>query len=129
MRIWHEKLIHHLCRQHLLACWREGLGCLNILLKGKEGYRNHPQVVMYENHIDDLLYILKRIRIEMLFRGYKPRKIINEDNELLRKYPYSSTDLKEWQTLEEQIDVLKSKKCSCYGSIKNHKTTERSRSS
>ena len=42
MRIWHEQLIPHLCKQHLLACWREALGAYSIITKNKRGYRNHP---------------------------------------------------------------------------------------
>lgn len=110
MRIWHEKLIPKLCRQHLLACWREGLGAYNIITENKKGYRNHPAVKEFENAPQALWHRLFQIRFEMQKRGYNPKQLPYTPNKLTdMKY----TDIKQWQTLEEQIEVLKSKKCDC----------------
>lgn len=114
MRIWHEELIPKLCRQHLLACWREGLGCYNILTENKSGYRNHPQVIEFEKASDKLWVRLSKVRGEMVKRGYNPK-------ELPELWGSGYTSIQEltwykenqWQTLEEQTEVLKNKGCNC----------------
>jgi uncharacterized protein (TIGR02328 family) len=107
MRIWHEKLIPHLCRQHLLAVWREGLGAYSIITKGKKGYSNHPAVIEFKNAPWQLVKRLHIIRNEMLKRGYNPKNIIS-----LRS-AYLESSIKPWQTLKEQIERLKDKHCEC----------------
>lgn len=107
MRIWHEELIPKLCRQHLLAVWREGLGCYKIITENKKGYRNHPATQEFANSPQALYRRLAIIRVEMLQRGYHPK-------ELPPVPPYESfEDKKEWQTLDEQITWLKAKGCLC----------------
>jgi len=112
MRIWHEKLIPHLCRQHLLAVWREGLGCWSILTNNKKGYRNHPAFKEWEDHFDILWLRLYEIREEMLKRGYNPKKLPNIRHKPVNEFCCSGFP-KEWQTLDEQIEVLKQKGCDC----------------
>ena len=111
MRIWHEQLIPKLCRQHLLAMWREGLGAYKIITEDKKGYRNHPAVKEFENNAGVLWFRLNIVRNEMLKRGYNPKRMPNarlEDYDAL-----CSNKIIEWQTLEEQIEVLKQKQCDC----------------
>jgi uncharacterized protein (TIGR02328 family) len=108
MRIWHEELIPKLCRQHLLAVWREGLGCLKIITENKAGYRNHPATQEFINAPRHLLKRLHMIRSEMLKRGYHPKEmpsyvILSARREIV----------KQWQSLDEQIARLKEKKCNC----------------
>jgi len=107
MRIWHKDLIPVLCRQHLLAVWREALGCYSIITNDKKGYRNHPAVKEFEEDVGRLEWVLLKVRREMLMRGYNPKPLPFEHLCQPNKYP------KEWQTLEQQIEVLKSKKCNC----------------
>lgn len=108
MRIWHERLIPKLCRQHLLAVWREGLGCYSILYNDKKGYRKHPAVKEFENAIMSLYQRLEVIRNEMLRRGYKPKALPPWP----QTYRFWFLD-KPWQTYKEQVKVLKAKKCKC----------------
>jgi hypothetical protein len=111
MRIWNEQLIPKLCRQHLLACWREGLGAYSIITENKKGYSQHPAVKEFEGYPVALLWRLFKVRNEMIFRGYKPKE--------LPKREYHGEDFcgiiepEPWQTLEQQIEILKSKKCQC----------------
>lgn len=110
MRIWHERLIPKLCRQHLLATWREGLGAYKIITEEKKGYRNHPAVREWEDCHYCLLERLYQIREEMIRRGYHPKELPYVDNLLTiidRHYH------KPWQTFEEQVQVLQSKNCQC----------------
>lgn len=106
MRIWHEQLIPKLCQKHLCAMWREGLGAYKILTENKKGYSNHPAVKEFaENHLElkNRLYL---VRQEMLRRGYHPKPL--PDAPMLYQ-----GKVKEWQTLDEQIAILKSKGCKC----------------
>ena len=105
MRIWHEKLIPKLCQKHLCAMWREGLGCYKIITENKNGYRNHPATQEFINCPNKLWLNLFKTREEMLSRGYHPKSMPCIS-------PISGTR-KPWQTLEEQVAVLKTKNCKC----------------
>lgn len=107
MRIWHEQLIPKLCQKHLCAMWRESLGAYKIITENKKGYRNHPAVKEFYYAPLSLWMRLKAVRDEMENRMYKPK--------LLPPCPYDVDidDVREWQTLEEQISHLKSKGCKC----------------
>jgi len=108
MRIWHEKLIPKLCQKHLCALWREGLGCYKIITEDKKGYRNHPATKEFEKAPEKLLIRLHKTRNEMLRRGYNPKMI--DGYEFAKSL---NEEVKEWQTLEEQIELLKAKNCKC----------------
>lgn len=105
MRIWHEKLIPHLCQKHICAVWREGLGCYKIVTENKKGYRNHPATQEFINAPKELYERLELIRAEMLKRGYHPKE--------LPEKPTVSGHVKEWQSLAEQLAHLKTKGCKC----------------
>lgn len=107
MRIWHEQLIPLLCRQHLLACWREGLGAYKIITENMDiSYARHPATLEFQNCPEILYQVLETLRQEMLARGYKPKELPT------RTYTGIGKRIP-WQTLEQQIEVLKSKKCEC----------------
>lgn len=107
MRIWHEKLIPHLCQKHLCAMWREGLGAYKIITENKKGYRNHPATKEYEHAPNALYSLLTLVRAEMIKRSYHPK-------EMPPQATYTATEqIQPWQTLEEQRQVLKSKGCKC----------------
>jgi uncharacterized protein (TIGR02328 family) len=109
MRIWHEQLISKLCRQHLLAMWREGLGAYAIITENKKGYRNHPAVKEFENNPHRLWERLANVRNEMIKRKYHPK---NLPDPIIPTY--NNIGLVEpWQTLSEQIQILKAKNCKC----------------
>lgn len=105
MRIWHEKLIPCLCRNHILGVWREALGAYKIITEGKLGYRFHPATKEFLECPEALHYRLRVIREEMLRRGYNPK-------ELPELVEFGGV-VREWQTLEEQVEVLRGKGCEC----------------
>lgn len=107
MRIWHERLIPLLCRNHLLGVWRESLGCYAIITQGKRGYRNHPAVIEFSHAPWRLLQRMHVIRDEMLRRGYHPKEIPPVMS------AYLEDGVKEWQSLDEQCAVLRGKGCEC----------------
>lgn len=86
--------------------WREGIGAFKILTENKKGYRNHPALKEFENNHLELKNRLYAVRQEMLKRGYHPKPLPDA------KMKYGG-EIKEWQTLDEQIAILKSKKCKC----------------
>jgi hypothetical protein len=113
MRIWHEDLIPYLKRQHLLAVWREALGCYKIITENKKGYRNHPAVIEFTNAKSILWERLYIIRQEMLKRGYHPK-------ELPEKPIQSEFErVVEWQSLEQQKQILFQKDSNWYGKYWN----------
>ena len=83
---------------------------LNILVEDKKAYRNHPATKEFENSIWHLWVRLGKVRNEMLKRKYHPKELMNGS---YYKIIYSNSMPKDWQTLEEQIAVLKGKKCEC----------------
>lgn len=107
MRIWHQKLLPHLCRQHLLACWREGLVVYSIITNNKNGYRNHPAVLEYRNAPRALHEHLRAIQKEMIKRGYHPKPLPP------LKLKRGRSVIRPWQTLAEQRRILNSKPCKC----------------
>lgn len=117
MRIWHEELIPKLCRQHLLAVWREGLGAYKIVCGEVDGggYKKHPAIKEFLQARTLLFDRLMIIREEMLKRGYKPKELpFNGDRYFpASEFEYAWYETYQWQTLEEQIEVLKSKGCNC----------------
>lgn len=112
MRIWHEKLIPKLCQKHLCAMWRESLGCFKIITENKKGYRNHPAVKEFENNLDLLHEVLKKVRIEMLNRKYHPKPLpeLNDISSFINQFGCS---YKPWQDLDTQIKLLRNKGCRC----------------
>lgn len=108
MRIWHAELIPKLCQKHLCAMWREGLGAYKIIIENKKGYRNHPAIKEFLNSPFTLAKRLLYVRNEMIKRGYHPKEVGFPLHEM-----WGMGECKEWQTLDEQIQVLKSKGCKC----------------
>lgn len=109
MRIWHEQLIPLLCQKHLCAMWREGLGCYKIITENKRGYRNHPAVKEFYNYNGNLYERLQKVRDEMIKRGYHPKEM----PEMYSPMIFTSHNESEWQTLEQQVEILKAKGCKC----------------
>lgn len=89
--------------------WREGLGCYKIVTYEVDGggYKNHPAVKEFMGSSFKLAVVLTKVREEMLNRGYHPKEL-----ELGNVFT-SNSSYTPWQTLEEQIEVLKSKGCNC----------------
>lgn len=109
MRIWHEKLIPKLCQKHLCAMWREGLGCYKIITENMQvSYAKHPATLEFIDRPQSLWHRLEKVREEMIGRGYHPKELPVE-----MSFGNTFGKIKEWQTLEEQIEVLKTKNCKC----------------
>lgn len=105
MRIWHQDLIPKLCTKHLVACWREALGAYKIITEGKRGYSNHPATKEFAECPEALYKRLKLLHKEATKRGYHFK-----DVPPLVKF---GGQVREWQSLSEQVDRIKEKKCNC----------------
>jgi hypothetical protein len=71
MRIWDQIAPSRLCRKHLLAEHRELHAIWNIVVLGKRGYRNHPEVRRWAGHLRALKRRHSLLVWEMAKRGYK----------------------------------------------------------
>jgi lantibiotic modifying enzyme len=91
--------------------WREGLGAYKIITEDKKGYRNHPAVKEFENYPGRLQERLRMVRQEMLLRNYHPKEL-PVSKCFGFEIVYTPLEV-QWQTLEEQVEVLKNKKCKC----------------
>ncbi len=79
MRLWtlHPK---YLDRAGLVALWREALLAQAVLRGETRGYRRHPQLIRFQNHVEPAAAItvyLRQIFCEAARRGYRfnPAKI------------------------------------------------------
>lgn len=87
--------------------WREGLGAYKIITHKQTTltYYKHPATQEYASAPEILHDVLDQVRTEMLKRNYHPKP-------LPEKVSFNG-ELKPWQTLEEQINHIKTKKCKC----------------
>lgn len=72
MRLWtlHPK---YLDAKGLVAAWRESLLAQKVLLGATRGYRHHPQLERFRDHLDPIAMIaayLGPLRAEAAARGY-----------------------------------------------------------
>lgn len=75
MRLWslHPR---YLDAKGLCALWREGLLAQKVLAGRTRGYRHHPQLARFREHVDPLAAIatyLDHVRCEANDRGYRFR--------------------------------------------------------
>ncbi len=107
MRIWHRSLIKKLCRQHLLAMWRESLGAYAIITKyrARGPYARHPATLEFVNCPERLHDTLSSVRREMLRRDYHPKT--------LPKRVSFGGRRRSWESLATQVAKLQAKGCEC----------------
>lgn len=72
MRLWS---LHpsYLDAKGLVALWREGLLAQKVLIGKTKGYKNHPQLERFKDHIDpqaSIAFYLKKVCEEAQVRGY-----------------------------------------------------------
>lgn len=81
--------------------------------KRLNNYRNHPAVKEFEVALNNLGLRLIKTKQEMLQRGYKPKNIDFNVTVTGLEIERQFNLYKPWQTLEEQIVILKGKNCEC----------------
>jgi len=106
MRIW-DIPCSKLCRSHLLGEHRELHAIWTYLTTDKgHSYRRHPETLRWKGKLWALRVRHEQQVKEMEDRGYKHNSPIND------LYPITD-GVKPWQTLDEQIAILKAKGCQC----------------
>lgn len=86
--------------------WREGLGCYKIITENMQvSYAKHPATLEFKECPQILHRILGKVQGEMFCRGYHPKALP------LKKQ--GNGKRKQWQTYEQQVEILKVKGCKC----------------
>lgn len=109
MRIW-DIPCQSLCNKHLLGEHRE-LHCIWTFLTTNKGesYKKHPETLRWAGKLEALLLRHSEQCIEMFNRGWKHKSLLNiSDIKLGLKIQDKFVN-----TIEEQIEILKLKKCNC----------------
>ena len=107
MRIW-DISPKKLCRNHLLGEHRELHAIWSVLTKNKKGYSKHPETLRWKNKLAALYVRHQELVKEMQGRGY------NHKSNLNRKFAAGSKKQNIFvDSHKKQIEILKSKKCSC----------------
>ncbi len=107
MRIWDIEP-KHLCRNHLLAEHRELHAIWNILTKKKKGYSKHPETLRWKGGLKSLYLRHQKLVAEFKKRGYKHNSPL--DSKLAKGFKKQKIFV---NTLKEQKEILKNKKCAC----------------
>lgn len=108
MRIW-DIPTTQLCRQHLLGEHRELHAMWTILTTDKKGYRKHPETLRWEHKLAALYNRHEEEVQEIEKRNY------NHQSPLDKKLAKGKVTQDEMlNSIEEQIVLLKNKKCDCF---------------
>jgi hypothetical protein len=107
MRIWDIEP-NILCRQHLLGEHRELHAIWSIITNNKKGYSCHPEILRWRGKLKALYLRHEKLVIEMKKRKY------NHNSPLDKKIASGSDKQNVYiDSIEEQIKILKNKKCRC----------------
>lgn len=107
MRVW-DLNPEILCRAHLLGEHREIHAIWSVIANDREGYRNHPETLRWVGKLAALRKRHDIVAKEMLARGYNHNTPLDARSSTGRK-----TQNEYVHTPEEQIDILRGKKCGC----------------
>jgi len=110
MRVW-DIPPKHLCRKHLLGEHRELHAVWNILTihKGKGGYANHPETLRWKGRLKALYLRHEELIVEFKRRGYRHLSPLNK--KLVKGKAIQDMFV---NTIKEQKEILKNKKCDCF---------------
>jgi len=107
MRIW-DIAPGRLCRQHLLGEHRELHAIWSVLVYNKKGYSRHPETLRWKGKLKALFARHSRLVEEMQKRGYR------HNSRLDKRFAKGASRQTEFiNTPQEQIEILKRKKCGC----------------
>ncbi len=107
MRIW-DLPPEKLCRNHLLGEHRELHALWTILTEDKKGYRNHPETKRWVGKLK-ALYIRHELLVsEIMSRGYQHKSPLDKSKAVGEEIQNEFVN-----TIEEQIQNIKAKKCEC----------------
>jgi len=97
-----------LCRKHLLVDHRELHAVWTMLTEGKKGHARNPETHRWAGKLKALY-----LRHQALVREMDKRRIIHR-SDLQKKLATGNSEQDETiDSLQEQINILKKKKCAC----------------
>lgn len=107
MRIW-DIAPSILCRKHLLGEHRELHALWTIVSENKKGYSKHPETLRWYGKLAALYNRHEMLVEEMKNRGYQHHSPLDKKlatgQSMQNEYVHSP---------EEQIQILRTKKCDC----------------
>jgi hypothetical protein len=107
MRIW-DVSPTILCKNHLLGEHRELHAVWTVISQDKKGYSKHPETLRWYGKLAALYKRHEALVEEMSTRGYQ------HNSPLDKKLAVGSvTQTLSVHTPEEQIEILRAKKCEC----------------
>ena len=108
MRIW-DIPCSKLCNKHLLGEHRE-LHCIWTFITTDKGgsYKKHPETLRWVGKLDALFWRHYEQKKEFEKRGFDHKSELPKD--VVGDQGFQD---KQWQTLSEQIEILKNKRCDC----------------
>jgi len=107
MRIW-DLPVERLCNKHLLGEHRELHAIWSIITENKKGYSSHPETKRWVGKLKALYNRHKEQITEMKKRGFKHNSPLNTI--FSKGSNIQNTFI---NTIEEQKQILKKKKCNC----------------
>ena len=107
MRIW-DVSPKILCRNHLLGEHRELHAMWSVITNNKKGYSLHPETIRWKGKLLALYNRHEELVQEMTNRGYSHKSPLDK-----RSAKGNSIQDVYVNTISEQKQILKDKKCSC----------------
>ena len=107
MRVWDippEKL----CKNHLLGEHNEIHGLWSILINNKKGYSKHPETLRWKGKLKALYIRHEKIVYEMEKRNFNHKSPLEKT-----KATGGGIQNEFVNTVEEQIQILRKKRCNC----------------
>ncbi|MCV0430250.1 pyrimidine dimer DNA glycosylase/endonuclease V [Nitrosopumilus sp.] len=107
MRIW-DVSPDLLCRNHLLGEHRELHAMWSIITEKKKGYSKHPETLRWKGKLNALYLRHEKLVSEMNSRGYLHKSPLDKQKATGKSIQNSFV-----HSINEQINILKNKKCDC----------------
>ncbi len=107
MRIW-DLPPSKLCRKHLLGEHRELHALWVVISQNKKGYSMHPETKRWVGKLKALYIRHEELVAEMKSRGFNHNSALDKSIAT-----GSATQNVLVNTVEEQMEILKNKKCEC----------------
>lgn len=108
MRVW-DIDVRLLCNKHLVAQHNEIHAIYSIITHNKHGFASHPEVMRWRNCTGQLISRHNDTADEMLNRGMNHRSpIVFTVYDIMNMHVLTL-----WQTIDQQIAILRQKGCRC----------------
>ena len=107
MRIW-DIPPDKLCRNHLLGEHGELHAIWSIITNSKKGFAHHPGILRWQGKLKALYLRHEKIVKEMKKRGFNHKSPLNGNFALGKSIQKDLID-----SIEDQINFLRIKKCKC----------------